>query len=66
MSEKSFKLCIEDFGDSAIELEYLGWQTTSAASDNQSQDPHRSMINLGEAPDGGLRAWLVVVASVHY
>lgn len=66
MSDKSFKLGIEDFGNSTYELEYLGYQTKSTASDNQWQASHKSIINLGEASDGGLRAWLVVVASVHY
>ena len=51
------------FGDG--ELGGYGWQITVTASDNEKQASHKSVIDLGEAPDGGLRAWLVVVASEH-
>ncbi|OAX38725.1 MFS general substrate transporter [Rhizopogon vinicolor AM-OR11-026] len=48
------------FGDG--ELGGYGWQITVTASDNEKKASHKSVIDLGEAPDGGLRAWLVVVA----
>jgi len=56
--------------DSAFEdrdaLSYRGSKTVEVVQDDKQQAPHQPAAkNLDEAPDGGLRAWLMVVASVH-
>lgn len=68
MPEKS--LSIEAFAHPVFEdrddLYYQGSKTAEVAPDDQVRaSQNLVVINLGEAPDGGLRAWLVIVASVY-
>jgi len=64
---------LEDIGSVSFEGPGLfreGWKTRAIDPDDQPIPTHeqalqKPAIHLGEAPDGGLRAWLVIVASVH-
>ncbi|KAG1787917.1 MFS general substrate transporter [Suillus plorans] len=69
MSEKSLSIEVLQGIDSASEvLSYDGQKTREAVEpeilDEQLSQKH--VTHLGEAPDGGLRAWLVVFARVHF
>ncbi|KAG1905751.1 MFS general substrate transporter [Suillus fuscotomentosus] len=69
MSEKSLSIEVLQGIDSASEvLSYDGQKTREAVEpeilDEQLFQKH--VTHLGEAPDGGLRAWLVVFARVHF
>ncbi|KAG1731887.1 major facilitator superfamily domain-containing protein [Suillus lakei] len=69
MSEKS--LCVETFRlrdmDSASYRLSYDWQKTRVAVDQEMPGElashHKLSIHTGEAPDGGLRAWLMVFAA---
>ncbi|OJA17959.1 hypothetical protein AZE42_13947 [Rhizopogon vesiculosus] len=72
MSEKL--LNTEDSIDSAPEdrkLEGLNYlrnhleSQTKVTTDDKGQASHEPGIDFGEASDGGLRAWLVAVWSIH-
>ncbi|KAG0708017.1 MFS general substrate transporter [Suillus ampliporus] len=51
-------------------LSYNGCKARAAPPNDQEtpneQASEKSVIHLGEAPDGGLTAWLVIVASGHF
>jgi MCP family monocarboxylic acid transporter-like MFS transporter 10 len=71
MSEKSLGIEALQGIDSASEdrrlegLYYHRWKPPAASSVDQGQASH-IVTDLEEAPDGGLRAWLVVVALVRF
>lgn len=72
MSEKPLSVESLQGIDSASEISQVlsyGKQKTRAAVDLEILDEEASqkhVRHLGDAPDGGLRAWLVVLGRVHF
>ena len=72
MSEKSLNIenlqGIEPVSEDGQVLSYERCNARATAPDDQEisneQASQKPTVHLGEAPDGGLRAWFVVVASV--
>jgi hypothetical protein len=72
MSEKPLSVEALQGDDSASEISQVlpyGRQEARAAVDPEISDDQVSqkhVTHLSDAPDGGLRAWLVVFARVHF
>jgi len=69
MSEKSLSVVALQGIDSASEISHALSYDRQKAVDPRISDEQVSQKHVaypGEAPDGGLRAWLVVFARVHF